>query len=92
MLGQGLVAVTLDAEGHVHTPLDFAPSPRSVARAWFEDEVVETHLDALVEGQHADGGWSFNWEVWTPATLLEWRGEVTVRNLLRLLNFGRLET
>jgi hypothetical protein len=91
VVGQELAALTPHAEGEVHTPLDFSPSPRSLAMRWFDDEVVEAHLDALVQGQLEDGGWSFDWDVWTPATLQEWRGEVTVRNLLRLRSFGRLE-
>ena len=85
-------AVALDpaAAGEVHTPLDFAPFPSSVARSWFSDEVVDAHLDALVDAQRADGGWCFNWSVWTPVVEPEWRGAVTVHYLLRLRAYGRL--
>jgi hypothetical protein len=91
VLEQGLVALDPDATGEVHTPLDFAPTPSSLARGLFSDETIETHLDALVAAQQTDGGWTFNWPMWTPVVEPEWRGAVTVEMLLRLRAYGRLE-
>lgn len=87
---QGLVAMDPGAQGEVHTPLDFAPHPGSLARGLFEDGAIETHLDALVAAQQDDGGWTFNWPEWNPATTLEWRGFMTVRALSILRAYGRL--
>jgi hypothetical protein len=91
ILEQGLVALDPNAGGEVHTPLDYAPEPTSVARQLFADEVIEAHLDALVAAQHEDGGWTFNWPVWTPVVETEWRGAVTVEMLVKLRDYGRLE-
>jgi hypothetical protein len=30
-----------------------------------------------------------NWQIWTPATSLDWRGWMTVHSLLRLRAYGR---
>ena len=87
---QSLVALDPDAPGEVHTPLDFATAPDSLARRWFSDDVISAHLDALVGAQQSDGGWTFNWQMWTPITGFEWRGEVTVGYLARLDAYGRL--
>ena len=90
LAGQALVALDVHAPGEVHTPLDFALSPDSVARRWFDDRTIEAHLDALVDNQQPDGGWTFNWQTWTPITGFEWRGEVTVTQLARLNRYGRV--
>jgi len=87
---QQLVVLDPDAPGEVHSPLDFAPRPDTLARGWFTDDVLDLHLDALVADQQLDGGWTFNWEMWTPITGFEWRGEVTVRALVRLAAYGRV--
>jgi hypothetical protein len=89
-LEQGLVALDPDAEGDVHTPLDFAPSPDTMARRLFTDEVVEAHLDHLLASQRDDGGWTVNFPAWTEAAGLEWRAWVTVHNLGVLRAYGRL--
>jgi hypothetical protein len=91
ILEQGLVALDPDAGGEVHTPLDYAPEPTSVARRLFADEVIEAQLDALVAAQRQDGGWTFNWPVWTPVVEPEWRGAITVEMLVKLRDYGRLE-
>ena len=87
---QGLVALDPGAPGEVHTPLDFAPYPESIARGLFEDRVIDMHLDALGNAQEEDGGWTLNFPEWNPATTLEWRGFITVRALSILRAYGRL--
>jgi hypothetical protein len=87
---QELVALDPEAPGEVHTPLDFAPYPESLARGLFEGGMIDLHLDTLASSQQEDGGWTFNWPEWNPATTLEWRGFMTVRALSILRAYGRL--
>jgi len=84
--------VTLDpaAPGEIHTPLDFAPRPGSLARGLFEPAVIEACLDHLARGQRDDGGWTFNWLAWSPVAAAEWRGAMTVNAAARLCANGRL--
>jgi hypothetical protein len=51
--------------------------------------VIEANLDVLASAQEGDGGWSFNWLAWNPATALEWRGVVTIEALVTLRAYGR---
>jgi hypothetical protein len=76
--------------GEVHTPLDYAPTPDSLARRWFTDDEIERDLDALAGAQDADGGWWFRWGQWNPATTIEWRGVMTILALKTLRAYGRL--
>jgi hypothetical protein len=79
-----------DAEGEVHYPLNFAPSPTSLGRRLFGDDAIEANLDALIRQQQPDGGWTVNWMIWTPITEHEWRGVRTVEVLHTLKSYGRL--
>ena len=89
LLDRGLVALEPGAAGEVHTPLDFAPLPGSIARRLFDDAVIAAHLDHLAAGQRDDGGWMFNWPSWSPAAEADWRGFVTVDALRVLRANGR---
>lgn len=42
------------------------------------------HLDHLAQAQLDDGGWTFNWQAWSPAAERDRRGFLTV-DALRLL-------
>jgi hypothetical protein len=86
---QGLVELTPGAPGEVHTPLDFAPLPGSLARDLFTEPVINAHLDHLAVAQRDDGGWMFNWLAWSPAAEREWRGAITVDTLHLLHANGR---
>ena len=90
LLDRDLVALDPDAEGEVHTPLDFAPNPDSIARRLFDEATIEAHLDHLAGGQADDGGWTFNWLAWSPVATSEWRGSLTVDALRTLRANGRL--
>jgi hypothetical protein len=81
---QGLVTLDPDAAGEIHTPLDFAPLPDSIARPLFDEPTIKAHLDHLAGAQQDDGGWMFNWPSWSPAAEADWRGFVTV-DALRIL-------
>lgn len=85
-----IVEFDVDAEGEKHRPLDFAPTPDTMARRLFGDDVLERQLDALLAAQRDDGGWTFDWLVWTPTVEPEWRGWMTVRVLKILRAYGRL--
>jgi hypothetical protein len=89
LLQRGLVALDPDAAGEVHTPLDFAPLPDSVARPLFDDAVIEAHLDHLAAAQRNDGDWTFNWPSWSSAAEADWRGFLTVDALRILRANGR---
>jgi hypothetical protein len=86
----GTVALDPAAEGEVHSPLDFAPNPDSIARRLFDDATIAAHLDHLAAGQAEDGGWTFNWLAWSPVAASEWRGSRTVDALRTLRANGRL--
>ncbi len=77
-------------------PLKFAPNPDSIAADALAD-CIPTQLDYLIETQTPAGYWDVNWtwgdfypEVW-PQARQEWRGDLTLANLLTLRAYGRLE-
>jgi hypothetical protein len=84
-------AVTLDphVSGEVHFVLDYVPEPQTLARQWFDDDLVGRHLDALIDAQQDDGSWSVNWPAWTPIAGLEWRAWQTIHRLKTLRAYGR---
>lgn len=90
LVDSGLLTLDPDASGEVHGPLDFAPLPDSMVRSVLDDEVVQLHLDRLAAAQRDDGGWTFNWPVWSAAAEADWRGWVTVDALYVLRANGRL--
>lgn len=73
------------------TPLAFAPTPQSRWRSLFDNAQVDAHLDRVERDQQEDGGWPLTWEPPGDGARLEWRGYETVRNLLVLAAYGRLE-
>jgi hypothetical protein len=89
LLENKLVALDPEAAGEVHSPLDFAPLPDSLARALFDEATIKAHLDHLAHAQRDDGGWTFNWPAWSPAAERDWRGFLTVDALCVLRANGR---
>jgi len=89
LFDRGLVALDPEAPGEVHTPLDFAPLPDSIARALFDEATIGAHLDHLASAQREDGGWMFNWPSWSAAAEADWRGFLTVDALRILRANGR---
>lgn len=80
-----------DAESDTYgvTPLEFAPSPDSAARSWFDDSVIQEHLDHLAHDQQSDGGWRITWEPPTEASRHEWRGVRSLVAVRVLTAYGR---
>jgi len=72
-------------------PLDFAPTPSSLARSWYDDALIEQQLDMLVDSQNEHGGYEVSWLIWTPITQFEWRGIQTLERLKTLRAYGRLQ-
>ena len=89
LFDRNLVALDPESPGEVHSPLDFAGLPGSVARPLFDDAVISAHLDHLAAAQREDGGWMFNWPAWSPAAEADWRGFLTVDALRVLRANGR---
>ena len=90
IIDSGIVTLDPDAPGEVHSPLNFAPRPDSIARPLFDEATIKAHLDHLAQAQLEDGGWTFNWLAWSPAAEREWRGALTVDALRLLRENGRL--
>lgn len=78
------------AEGEYHLPHDYAPTPDSLAHAWFSAEEMQRSLDHLEASQESDGGWPINWAKWSATAELEGRSVVTVKALRVLRAYGRL--
>ncbi|MFI9597331.1 hypothetical protein [Nonomuraea sp. NPDC052265] len=85
-----LATVTLDthAEGAVHYPLDFAPTPSPLPL--FDAATLDAHLDAMAADQTEEGGWHPNWAIWTPLAAHEWAGHLTLQRLKTLRAYGHL--
>jgi hypothetical protein len=77
----GLLHVTGGADDEFMRPLDFAPLPGGPARDLFAGEVVGADLRRLADGQLPDGGWAVDFDSYSPAATLEWRGYRTVQAL-----------
>lgn len=89
MTAQGLVAMEAGQPSEGPPLLEFVSQPGAMAARLFSRDLVEAHVDALVDAQDEDGGWSVDFPSWTPATALEWRSWVTVQTVHRLRLFGR---
>jgi hypothetical protein len=70
-------------------PLDFSPEPGRPLRALIDPQAIERDLDRLESERHDDGGWHVDWQHWSPAGALEWRGWATVRAVRILRANGR---
>lgn len=91
LLDAGLVALDPADTSYAKKPLDWAPTPDSLCRHLFTDDVIAAHLDALAAAQAPDGGWTIAWPPVSAACELEWRGALTVDALKTLRAYGRLE-
>lgn len=85
-----LFQVDPDAEGYGLSPLSIAGLADSPWRGLFDEDVIQAHLDRLERDQQPDGGWPVTWEPPSEASLLDWRGMVTLGALRTLRSYGRL--
>ena len=86
----GVLHVAGGAEDEFMRPLDFAPTPGGPARTLLAPGVVERDVERLSGGQQADGGWTVDFDSYSPAATLEWRGHATVQALILLRANGVL--
>jgi hypothetical protein len=91
LLQGGHITYDPHASGYVFMPLDYAPSPHSICRRLFNDVMIQTHLEDLVQRQQVDGGWPISWPAVSPACELENRGIVTIRTLQTLRAYHYLK-
>ncbi|PRX98545.1 hypothetical protein [Allonocardiopsis opalescens] len=91
-LAPALRAVALPEDGREshHGPLALAPRPDCLGASLFTPEETAAALDATVAAQQPDGGWRPGFPFWTPITEPEWRGHLTVGNLVVLRAHGRV--
>jgi hypothetical protein len=71
-------------------PLDVAPDPGRPARRLIDQAAVAAALERLAGEQEEDGGWSVDFQSYSPAAALEWRGYATVRALSVLRRNGTM--
>ncbi len=86
----GVLPVAGGAPDEAMRPLDFTPRPGEPVRALFSAGAIAADLERLAASQEKDGGWRVDWEAWSPAADLEWRGWATVRAVAILRANGRL--
>jgi hypothetical protein len=86
----GVMPVSGGKPDEAMRPLDFSPEPDRPLRGLLDTGAIEADLDRLEAEQHDDGGWDVDWEHWSPAGGLEWRGWATVRAVRILRANGRL--
>ncbi len=78
------------AEGYGLSPLNLAPAADSRWRSLFTDDQIGAFLDRTERQQEADGSWPIAWEPPSQASMLDWRGMVTLSALRTLTSYGRL--
>lgn len=91
LLAAKLVQIEVDAAGEAAQPLEYAPTPDSLAARWLDRTLFDAHLDAWVNAQAEHGGWNVPWMIWTPVTEHEWRGIQTIERLKTLRAWGRFK-
>lgn len=90
LLQPGVIERDPQAEGYVQKVLDWCPLSSSYPRKFVTEEDIKTHLQALLDQQQEDGGWTISWPAVSIGTECEWRGWVTVDRLRTLKSYGIL--
>jgi hypothetical protein len=86
----GLLPVAGGAADEMIRPLDYAPSPDRPVRRLLDPSVVASELERLIAEQQPDGGWQVDFQSYSPAATLEWRGYKTVQAVSILRQNGLL--
>lgn len=84
----GVIRVAGGADDEYMRPLDFSPFPGGPTRSLFSASVIDEELSALASRQQGDGGWAVDFDSYSPAAALEWRGQATVAAVLVLRRNG----
>lgn len=84
----GIVPVEGGAPGEALHLLDLSPRPDNPSRRLFNEDAVAADLARLRSEQQPDGGWSVNFDAYSPAAALEWRSYATVQALVTLRLHG----
>jgi hypothetical protein len=87
---EGVLHVDGGADDEYMRPLDFAPLPGGPARSLLTPGMAEAEVERLAAAQQPDGGWRVDFDSYSPAATLEWRGHRTVQALLLLRANGVL--
>jgi hypothetical protein len=69
--------------------LDFTPYQDAPSREHFGQAAITRDLERLAAGQQADGGWTVDYQTFSAAAALEWRGYATVAAVAILLGIDR---
>lgn len=84
-------------DGYGLHPLDAVPSPDSPLAGVIDPAIIDAGLDYVIDRQAADGAWHPNWswdfvdaDAWAAAER-EWRGNLTLRRLLTLRAYARID-
>ena len=89
ILDQSLVTLDPDAPGEIHTPLDFAPLPGSLARGLFRPEVIERASGPSGRGAAGRRRLDVQLAGLVAGREADWRGSITVDALRLLRGNGR---
>ena len=87
----GRVRVTGGLPDETLWPLDLAPDQGRPAWTLLDEATITADLERLAGEQEEDGGWTVDFQSYSPAAALEWRGYATVRALTVLRDNGMLE-
>jgi hypothetical protein len=87
----GRLRVTGGLADEALRPVDLAAEPGRPARDLLDEAAVAADLERLAAEQDEDGGWSVDFQSYSPAAALEWRGYATVRALSILRDNAMLE-
>jgi hypothetical protein len=88
--GDGSIPVRGGAENERLTALTLSARPGLRSRALFSDAQIELDLEGLEAGQQEDGGWMFDFGVWSCGQLADCRGLATLQALATLDAHERL--
>ncbi len=79
-----------NAQGYVQKVLDWAPARGSYAGKFVTTDELNVHLDAILDQQLEDGGWTISWPAVGAGAESEWRGWLTVERLKTLRSYEKL--
>ncbi|MDO9353224.1 MAG: hypothetical protein Q7T55_05990 [Solirubrobacteraceae bacterium] len=88
--GDGRLPVPGGAEGETMHPLDSVGRAGGPVTDLLDEGILEADLDRLEAGQGEEGGWTVDFDSFSPAASLDWRGNRTVGALITLREHGRL--